>query len=148
METDTPPKGAPTTVEPESVLPERGLVSLNDTQTSPAPMLLPTPPPIPQSRLEQALALLKFVQPSLATLLQVSFVALFVGLLVPGRVHNWAARILVVMHSNWRALILLAVVLFYQDIRSLLSRLTKLPGGAELEPHPMRQKRENPEVPK
>ena len=46
-------------------------------------------------------------------------------------------------HLAWPLLVAVCIFVFRKDIRSMLSRMTKLPGGAELNPETVEEQKEN-----
>lgn len=46
-------------------------------------------------------------------------------------------------HLAWPILVAVCIFVFRKDIRSMLSRMTKLPGGAELNPETVEEQKEN-----
>ena len=45
-------------------------------------------------------------------------------------------------HLAWPILVALCIYVFRKDIRSMLSRMTKLPGGAELNPETVEEQKD------
>jgi len=59
-------------------------------------------------------------------------------------VYPWQSFILgLCEHLAWPFLVAVCVFVFRNDIRRMLSRMTKLPGGAELNPETVEEQKEN-----
>lgn len=58
--------------------------------------------------------------------------------------NSWQTFILgLCEHLAWPLLVLFCLMTFKNDIRKMLSRMTKLPGGAELNPETVEEQKEN-----
>ncbi len=58
--------------------------------------------------------------------------------------YPWQSFILgLCEHLAWPFLVAVCVFVFRNDIRRMLSRMTKLPGGAELNPETVEEQKEN-----
>lgn len=58
--------------------------------------------------------------------------------------YSWQNFILgLCEHLAWPLLVVCCIIIFKNDIRKMLSRLTKLPGGAELNPETVEEQKEN-----
>lgn len=58
--------------------------------------------------------------------------------------YPWQSFILgLCEHLAWPFLVAVCICVFRKDIRSMLSRMTKLPGGAELNPETVEEQKEN-----
>lgn len=58
--------------------------------------------------------------------------------------YPWQSFILgLCEHLAWPFLVAVCVFIFRNDIRRMLSRMTKLPGGAELNPETIEEQEEN-----
>lgn len=61
--------------------------------------------------------------------------------------YPWQSFILgLCEHLAWPFLVAVCVFVFRNDIRRMLSRMTKLPGGAELNPETVEMQKENKSI--
>src|SRR6266540_2093895 len=87
---------------------------------------------IPEETSSSIETILLFFERGLVILLAVFSAALLTCLAVP-YTRPSSTALLKTLHDNWRAWLLMMVPIFYMELKAMVRRVRKLPGGTELE---------------